>query len=31
MERGRIAAPGDVASTPSWAKPIVMRALQLTR
>ena len=29
MERGRIAAPVDVASTPSWAKPIVMRALQL--
>jgi len=31
MERGRIAAPVDVASTPSWAKPVVMRALQLTR
>ena len=30
MERGRISAPVDPAATPAWAKPIVMRALQLS-
>jgi predicted ABC-type ATPase len=29
MERGRILGPPDLASTPSWAKPIVAAALKL--
>ncbi|MGE0469725.1 MAG: hypothetical protein AB7L09_12005 [Nitrospira sp.] len=29
MERGRILGPPDLASMPSWAKPIVAAALKL--
>jgi predicted ABC-type ATPase len=31
MERGRIAGPPDLTSTPAWAKPIVAAALELTQ
>jgi len=31
MRGGRIARPFDLAATPSWAKPIVARALQVDR
>ncbi len=31
MERGRILGPPDLASTPTWAKPIVAAALKMNR
>ena len=29
MDRGRIAGPSDLTSTPAWARPIVAAALEL--
>lgn len=31
LRRGKIVAPADLTATPEWAKPIVARALQLSR